>query len=204
MYTYTRSRRVCTRQAAHLSAPVGTRAGAALAPPRASNCAQARPASPGRCFFCAPWVDVNPVAAGTGAAGAASASAGATATSADRSRCAGPVAAAVDVPGRRGQRQPTLPRARREVEAAQTSDALAYAAGWDASSARHVCGKTAHPWVGRWGSVSFCGAFFFTSAATRPLALCTRLCMPVHASRSLSLPLAHSLSSLTVLDYATL
>ena len=58
MYTYTRSRRVCTRQAAHMSAPVGTRAGAALAPPKASNCAQARPASPGRCFFCAPWVDV--------------------------------------------------------------------------------------------------------------------------------------------------
>ena len=49
---------VCTRQAAHMSAPVGTRAGAALAPPKASNCAQARPASPGRCFFCAPWVDV--------------------------------------------------------------------------------------------------------------------------------------------------
>ena len=196
MYTYTRSRRVCTRQAAHLSAPVGTRAGAALAPPRASNCAQARPASPGRCFFCAPWVDVNPVAAGTGAAGAASASAGATATSADRSRCAGPVAAAVDVPGRRGQRQPTLPRARREVEAAQTSDA----AGTPAR--RDMFNSSPMRWVG--GEVSASVERFFLPAPPLALSRCARLCMPVHASRSLSLPLAHSLSSLTVLDHATL
>ena len=184
MYTYTRSRRVCTRQAAHLSAPVGTRAGAALAPPRASNCAQARPASPGRCFFCAPWVDVNPVAAGTGAAGAASASAGATATSADRSRCAGPVAAAVDVPGRRGQR-PTLPRARREVDevpvaTSQTSDAHhSDAPGTPARRDMFALRKFRLP-EGRWGSFSFCGVL--SSAATRPLALCT----PVHAARWLS------------------
>ena len=199
MYTYTRSRRVCTRQAAHLSAPVGTRAGAALAPPRASNCAQARPASPGRCFFCAPWVDV-PIQ-----------SPPALVPPPPALVPLPPPPTEVDVPV---QSPPQWTCRADEASGSQrflelvarlklprpVTRSPTRLGGTPAR--RDMFNSSPMRWVG--GEVSASVERFFLPAPPLALSRCARLCMPVHASRSLSLPLAHSLSSLTVLDHATL
>ena len=184
MYTYTRSRRVCTRQAAHLSAPVGTRAGAALAPPRASNCAQARPASPGRCFFCAPWVDV-PIQ-----------SPPALVPPPPALVPLPPPPTEVDVPVQSPPQwtcrpdeagsQPflalvarlTLTKCRLLLPRPVTRIATTRLGRQLGATCLHSANSGYQ--CGRWGSFSFCGVL--SSAATRPLALCT----PVHAASWLS------------------